>query len=313
MMKDRSRKLVEFINRSWFVTVLLSTLPVAYFTLIQICGKQFSWVNEQGDLKKIPFIIFVIAMIVFVMFEIFRIFAQTSFIQSLIDGNKSLKGVVVSGREIDKIKKKRIVEHIDKASKNGKMKNPIWTIAKPIDHIDDIIKEMNYCLSELTACDRSEIGISVIYQDVKTGKWLSKQHNADGNAEKIINDPLSTVGSLRNKNLPILKFKSKKDAEKENAYIMSRKDRVRSGKDGSIICIDIGENINSDLKIEGYLSITTYETYLFNSDDSFNRIRKNILEPFEYRLKNELLVWYVKCQYEKSQETHNNAATGKTG
>jgi len=182
-------------------------------------------------------------------------------------------------------------------TKKHSVENPFYEITQPQKQIKVILDNIQNTFSRLFGIDPNDIGLSVIFKTDKHETWEWAAHlniENDLQLQSLVNNKNSTAFQIISGHDKYLFYPDKRKGLKEGKFSPGPIDETKDSI-GSIICKDIGLDQNNNL-LNAVLSITTYGKQLCDEYDieSKSKIEEILLPSFEYRIKVELALLYIK-------------------
>jgi len=307
-MKDNRSWLLgihNYFTRRWILSAILITIPAFGFTLVDLFGRNWGWITEDGKLIVPVQITLYVLFGASLFFTFVKSYADNNSERAKRDGQFVLDKMLQGVNTIKYKKVQRFVEYIEN-NHNTKSALPFFEITQPKKQIAVIFDVTQEMLSEIFGISRNNIGMSIVCKIEKDQDWESFYAL---NTE----DDLSLVELLKNSNSAIRKIidgdrslifhpDKRKGIEKQE-YISGRIDKT-NGNIGSIICKDISLVTNHKY-IHSILSISTYGTQLCeeNDMDAISKIERILLPAIERRLQLELALHYIREVIARPQNT----------
>lgn len=294
-MKDDTivRRIYNYFLNHWILTTLIIFSPTIF--LYAISSSFFPINNHDERLVNLLMLFFPFFGLSF-FFTLFKLFGDRY--NNLVKNN----GIIVlshilEGLNLGKRRKLNRFYKFIQTYKGQRCDNPFFEITQPEKQIKVILENIQFTLCRLFGINPNDIGLSVIYKSDKNDNW---QWAANLNIEddlqlnSLIESSDSTAYNVIAGLDSYLFFPDKRAGLKGKKFKPGPID-IKRDCIGSIICKDISLDQNSNL-LKAVLSITTYGVQLCDEYDieSRKKIEEILLPTFEYRLKVELSLLYIK-------------------
>ncbi|MFH0734017.1 MAG: hypothetical protein V1773_04920 [bacterium] len=287
------RRVYNFITRHWILStfILLSpSLMVLYFVN--------AFFNGEVALDKLKTIFFLLNYFVLTIgvFTLMKQYAD-KYNNMVKDNGLLVYSVILQSMDLGKRRKlNRFYKFIEEHQNNFGI-NPFNEITQPQKQIKVILDNIQFTLCKLFGLNPNEIGLSVIYKTDKQSEWkwvANLNIENDLPLNKMIKEPTSTAFQIINNGNSFVFYPDKRTGLKEKKFYAGPVDEQKQNI-GSIICKDISLDHNNNL-LKAVLSITTYGKQLCDEydADSINKIKELLIPSFEYRIKVELALLYIK-------------------
>jgi hypothetical protein len=287
------RRFYNFFLNHWIFTALIIFSPSF---LLYILSSSFFPSNHNNEhlvsilSAFIPFYVFSF------LFTLFKLFGD-KYNNIVKDNGLLVLTIILQCVNLGKRRKLNRFYKFIHNYKNQSGVNPFNEITQPEKQIKVILDNIQFTLCRLFGINPNEIGLSVMYKTDKNENWQWAAHlniENDLQLDSLVNDQESTAYQIISGNSKYLFYPDKRRGLKEKKFKPGPIDENKKYI-GSILCKDISLDQNNNL-LQAVLSITTYGKQLCDEYDieSRNKIEEILLPTFEYRLKLELALLYIK-------------------
>lgn len=293
--KTLLRKLYEFFVENWLLSVLVSTVPVYWFTFVEIFGSNFGLLQDgklTGTALGVLWPLFILSFI----FSFVMAMADKYNEKVKRNGQAILRVLLDNVNSIKHAKLRRFTKYINENyGKRGL--DPFGVITQPQEQLENILAYIQIALSEIFGISRDDIGLSLIYRTDTNQSWqwlysLNIENDLDLN--DLLDNPNTAARQIIDGKRSSVFFPDKKVGISQREYVQGRRD-LANNLTGSIICRDVSLTTHHKC-IQAVLSISTYGTQLCEADDldAIHKIADFLLPSFERRIQLELALLYIK-------------------
>lgn len=287
-------KILNRITEKWYLSALFYSIFPLWFTIVNLFGTQWKLKDKSGNLTFLTSIVCWVLIVVLITLYILKAIID----KRNISGSDILKVVNSSNLVIDKSNLSS-VEKIIKC-KTFNFKTSFYALAN--SNLKELLKELIICISKATGLERESIAISIISKNLKNEWVYAEKINLDGamKIDKLMNNPCSTVSKLIESKQEYLFYSNKNKAIADCCYIPGSKDSANNNQ-GSIFCKDLSIEFDNNSRLDMYLSITTYESKLCDTE-SLNKLLKLIISPFEKKIQYDMCLRYIRYKANSLKE-----------
>lgn len=297
------RKIFNFFLRNWFVSSIISVIPIAVSSYTDLCGTQITKTQHR--------IILTILIIISIVFTCVKNICTSiddkkrrnaeNYYQSLTQKNIGTTG--------------NIIEDIIGVVSEGKYKNIVSNPLEPFNNnssrvnpytrIKSFCEDTKIILSKHFDSPESDIGISIYVRDIidkgDNAEWqLLFQTNVskhDLNAKEVAKQNGSAFNMVKD-NAGTVYFKEKKNAHSDGHYIMTQNE-INNGLKGNIYCENISlVDSNNKVLLPLVFCVTTYEARICSDKDYFavekaKKLLSKVGMEVKYEIANLLLYHHM--------------------
>lgn len=296
-MKDKSiwRKLYNLSTNYWWFTSIIMTLAGTLVIIANINGLKWGLKDEKNNFTSLFLWIFWFVFSFSTIIVLAKNWADKYNQNVINNGQKVLSKLIDCFHDTKNSKYNRFLNFINE---NEKHCDPFPIITQPKPQIEKLLDNIQVNFSDLFGIDRSKIGLSIIYKfnDAEKWKWFTTNnvfHDVDLK-ELVSNNSSAIYPIIQGEQLNVF-WADKRDAIKEKNYLPGKIDKDNANI-GSIICRDISIKYDNVKYLNAILNITTYGKLICGKNDlnAKDKIENIILYHFDYRLKLELSLFYIK-------------------
>ncbi|MCF8355620.1 MAG: hypothetical protein K9H48_14300 [Melioribacteraceae bacterium] len=288
------RRFYNFILNHWILSSIIIFLPSI---LLYLTSSGFYNAKNSSDTILVNtlsnyFPLFAISF----LFTLFKLFGD-KYNNMVKENGLLVLTIMLQSINLGKRRKLNRFYKFIKEHHDNKGINPFDEITQPSKQIKVILDNIQGTLCRLFGLNPNEIGLSVIYNTDKNNEWewvANINVENDLQLAELVNDNNTTAHQIITGKEKLIFYPDKRKGIKENKFKPGPIDKQKKNI-GSILCKDISLDQNCNY-LKAVLSITTYGQQLCDEYDveSINKILEMLIPTFEYRLKLELALLYIK-------------------
>ena len=297
------RKTFNFFLRNWFVSSIISVVPIAVSAYTDLWGTQITKTQFRIILKILITISFAFTCVKNICTSIDDKKRRNAenYYQSLTQKNMGTTG--------------NIIEDIVGVVSEGKYKN---IVSKPLAPFGNDSSRVNPCTRIKSFCEdaknilskhfdspEDDIGISIYVRDTidkgNDAEWQflfqTNVSKRDLKAKEVSEQNGSAFNMVKD-NVGTVYFKEKKNAHLDGHYIMTQNE-INNGLKGNIYCENISlVDFNNNLLLPLVFCVSTYETRICSDKDYFavekaKKLLSKVGMEVKYEIANLLLYHHM--------------------
>lgn len=290
-----SRKTYDFFTAKWFLTAIVLTISQSWFFVLRSLGKDFNMVDDTNKLTSTFHWLFWPVFLFALLFTLLKTWAD-NYNQKIKNNGQLILNYLIENINSSMEYKSRRFELFVENNHAKRIPNPFHEITQPRAQIENILENLRETLSNVFGINRSNIGISLVYQvDGHDWEWICSMNvNHDHTLDTLLKSRTSTLYQIINSNECYIFYPDKTVGIRDHKYLPDSAD-AKNDNVGSILCLEVSVGKN-DKHLKAILSINSNGLQFCNVNDrnAIHKIQNILLPSFELRLKNELYLLYIK-------------------